>query len=106
MWSGTKAAPRSRLIRNTSAGFPLRSVQVYVLPRGNPTSSTSGTCRHPAKWSMPSGAGPLESAISEQPTPPYDGQQPPGLTAEKLMRNTRLPLSWEAQRKRLGFKHA
>ena len=35
-----------------------------------------------------------------------DGQQPPELTAEKLMRNTRLPLSWEAQRKRLGFKHA
>ena len=35
-----------------------------------------------------------------------DGQQPPELTAEKLMRNTRLPLSWEAQRKRLGFAHA
>ncbi len=35
-----------------------------------------------------------------------DGQQPPGLTAEKLMRNTRLPLSWEAQRKRLGFAPA
>ena len=32
-----------------------------------------------------------------------DGDQPPELTAEKLMRNTRLPLSWEAQRKRLGF---
>ncbi len=35
-----------------------------------------------------------------------DGQQPPGLTANTLMRNTRLPLRWEAQRKRLGFKHA
>ena len=35
-----------------------------------------------------------------------DGQQPPELTAEKLMRNTRLPLSWEAQRKRLGFAPA
>ena len=35
-----------------------------------------------------------------------DGRQPPELTAEKLMRNTRLPLSWEAQRKRLGFAPA
>ena len=35
-----------------------------------------------------------------------DGQQPPGLTANTLMRNTRLPFRWEAQRKRLGFKHA
>ena len=34
-----------------------------------------------------------------------DGQQPPELTAEKLMKNTRLPFRWEAQRKRLGFKH-
>ena len=32
-----------------------------------------------------------------------DGDQPPELTAITLMRNTRLPLSWEAQRKRLGF---
>ena len=35
-----------------------------------------------------------------------DGQQPPGLTANTLMKNTRLPFRWEAQRKRLGFKHA
>ncbi len=35
-----------------------------------------------------------------------DGQQPPGLTANTLMKNTRLPLSWEAQRKRLGFAPA
>ena len=35
-----------------------------------------------------------------------DGRQPPGLTANTLMRNTRLPLSWEAQRKRLGFAPA
>ena len=35
-----------------------------------------------------------------------DGQQPPELNAEKLMRNTRLPLSWETQRKQLGFAPA
>ena len=35
-----------------------------------------------------------------------DGRQPPGLTANTLMRNTRLPLRWEAQRKRLGFEPA
>ena len=35
-----------------------------------------------------------------------DGRQPPGLTANTLMKNTRLPFRWEAQRKRLGFKHA
>ena len=33
-----------------------------------------------------------------------DGQQPPGLTANTLMKNTRLPFRWEAQRKRLGFE--
>ena len=31
-----------------------------------------------------------------------DGRQPPGLTANTLMNNTRLPFRWEAQRKRLG----
>ncbi len=35
-----------------------------------------------------------------------DGRQPPGLTANTLMKNTRLPFRWEAQRKRLGLKHA
>ena len=35
-----------------------------------------------------------------------DGRQPPGLTANTLMRNTRLPLRWEAQRKRIGFEPA
>ena len=35
-----------------------------------------------------------------------DGRQPPGLTANMLMKNTRLPLRWEAQRKRLGFEPA
>ncbi len=35
-----------------------------------------------------------------------DGRQPPGLTANTLMRNTRLPLRWEAQWKRLGFEPA
>ena len=35
-----------------------------------------------------------------------DGRQPPGLTANTLMRNTRLPFRWEAQRKRLGFEPA
>ena len=35
-----------------------------------------------------------------------DGRPPPGLTANMLMRNTRLPLRWEAQRKRLGFEPA
>ncbi len=33
-----------------------------------------------------------------------DGRQPPGLTANTLMKNTRLPFRWEAQRKRLGFE--
>ena len=36
----------------------------------------------------------------------FDGRQPPGLTANTLMRNTRLPLRWEAQRKRFGFEPA
>ena len=35
-----------------------------------------------------------------------DGRQPPGLTANMLMKNTRLPFRWEAQRKRLGFEPA
>ena len=35
-----------------------------------------------------------------------DGRQPPGLTANTLMKNTRLPLRWEAQWKRLGFEPA
>ena len=35
-----------------------------------------------------------------------DGRPPPGLTANTLMRNTRLPFRWEAQRKRLGFEPA
>ena len=35
-----------------------------------------------------------------------DGRQPPGLTANTLMKNTRLPFRWEAQRKRLGLKPA
>lgn len=32
-----------------------------------------------------------------------DGRQPPGLTASRLMRDTRFPLEWRAQRKALGF---
>ncbi len=32
-----------------------------------------------------------------------DGLQPPELTANKLMRDTRLPLEWTAQRQLLGF---
>ena len=35
-----------------------------------------------------------------------DGRQPPGLTANMLMKNTRLPFRWKAQRKRLGFEPA
>ncbi len=35
-----------------------------------------------------------------------DGQQPLGLTANTLMKDTRLPLEWPAQRKRLGFPPA
>ena len=31
------------------------------------------------------------------------GKQPPGLTANKLMADTRLPLEWQAQRAALGF---
>ena len=53
--------------------------------------------------------GPSPLAVVHAPMPPdivtaiIDGDQPPELTAITLMRNTRLPLSWEAQRKRLGF---
>jgi DNA invertase Pin-like site-specific DNA recombinase len=32
-----------------------------------------------------------------------DGRQPAGLTASKLMRDTRIPLDWQEQRKALGF---
>jgi site-specific DNA recombinase len=32
-----------------------------------------------------------------------DGRQPPELTANALMANTRLPLEWSAQRAALGF---
>jgi hypothetical protein len=32
-----------------------------------------------------------------------DGRQPPGLTASRLMRDTRFPLDWKEQRKALGF---
>jgi site-specific DNA recombinase len=32
-----------------------------------------------------------------------DGRQPPELTANKLLRDTRLPLDWDEQRKLLGF---
>ena len=35
-----------------------------------------------------------------------EGRQPPELTANKLMRDTRLPLEWTAQRQRLGFPTA
>ena len=35
-----------------------------------------------------------------------NGQHPPGLTANTLMRDTRLPLAWPAQRARLGFASA
>ena len=31
------------------------------------------------------------------------GKQPPGLTANKLMADTRLPLEWREQRTALGF---
>jgi hypothetical protein len=31
------------------------------------------------------------------------GRQPPALTANKLMADTRLPLEWNDQRKALGF---
>ncbi|MCG7934265.1 MAG: recombinase family protein [Candidatus Thiodiazotropha taylori] len=33
-----------------------------------------------------------------------EGRQPPELTATRLMRNTRFPLNWQDQRKKLGFK--
>ena len=33
-----------------------------------------------------------------------DGRQPLGLTAAKLMRVSRLPLDWRAQRQALGFE--
>ncbi len=32
-----------------------------------------------------------------------DGRQPLGLTATKLMQDSRLPLEWRAQRQALGF---
>ena len=32
-----------------------------------------------------------------------NGRQPVGLTARKLMADTRLPLEWSEQRKALGF---
>jgi len=32
-----------------------------------------------------------------------DGRQPPGLTASRLMRDTRFPLDWKEQREELGF---
>ena len=32
-----------------------------------------------------------------------DGRQPPGLTAERLMRLVPLPMAWQAQREHLGF---
>jgi len=32
-----------------------------------------------------------------------EGRQPVGLTAARLMRNTRFPISWPEQRKLLGF---
>ena len=32
-----------------------------------------------------------------------NGRQPVGLTATKLLRDTRLPLAWSEQRKMLGF---
>ena len=35
-----------------------------------------------------------------------DGKQPVGLTATKLSRDTRLPLSWVEQRKLPGFPPA
>lgn len=35
-----------------------------------------------------------------------DGRQPIGLTANRLMANTRLPLEWQAQRELLGFAAA
>ena len=33
----------------------------------------------------------------------FNGRQPAGLTASKLIVDTRLPLAWEDQRKALGF---
>ena len=35
-----------------------------------------------------------------------DGRQPIGLTANRLMANTRLPLEWKDQRELLGFAAA
>jgi site-specific DNA recombinase len=32
-----------------------------------------------------------------------NGEQPPDLTARRLMDDTRLPLDWGEQRRRLGF---
>ena len=32
-----------------------------------------------------------------------DGRQPPGLTADKLLARSRLPLAWQDQRTLLGF---
>ncbi|WP_431285055.1 hypothetical protein ACQW02_09775 [Humitalea sp. 24SJ18S-53] len=33
-----------------------------------------------------------------------EGQQPPGLTAQALMLDTRLPLDWQQQEQTLGFR--
>ncbi|MBX9752194.1 MAG: hypothetical protein K5Q68_21575 [Roseococcus sp.] len=33
-----------------------------------------------------------------------EGQQPPGLTAQALMLDTRLPLGWQQQEQTLGFR--
>ena len=35
-----------------------------------------------------------------------NGKHPPELTARRLMDDTRLPLDWSEQRKRLGFEAA
>jgi hypothetical protein len=34
----------------------------------------------------------------------FSGTQPPELTARKLMDDTRLPLDWNEQRRKLGFR--
>jgi len=54
--------------------------------------------------------GPLQSGVNlpRRNSPDIvvailNGRQPVVLTASKLMADTRLPLSWDAQRKALGF---
>ena len=45
----------------------------------------------------------LKAWTSQRSSPKHSGRQPVGLTARKLMADTRLPLEWSEQRTALGF---